>query len=202
MTSLQDCVKRGLDIAGAGTALLITSPLLLSTAAAIRLSMGGPVLFHQKRTGLGGVPFDLCKFRTMSPERPGAEGVASDHLRITPVGRILRGLSLDELPTLLNVLRGEMSLVGPRPLLARYASLYSPRHARRHEVRPGVTGWAQVNGRNSISWAERFELDVWYVEHASLWLDFKILVLTFVRVVQREGVNHPNAATMPEFMGY
>lgn len=202
MTSLQSRVKRGLDVVGAAGALLVASPVLVVTAVAVRLTMGRPVLFHQKRTGRGGVAFDLCKFRTMSPERPGAQGVASDYLRITPLGRALRALSIDELPTLVNVLRGEMSLVGPRPLLTSYAPLYSARHFRRHDVRPGVTGWAQINGRNSISWAERFELDVWYVDHATLWLDLKILALTFPRVVQRQGVNHPGAATMPEFTGY
>jgi lipopolysaccharide/colanic/teichoic acid biosynthesis glycosyltransferase len=170
-------------------------------ATAVRVTMGAPVFFRQQRPGLGGRPFSLLKFRTMRHARPGEDGPESDAARLGRLGRFLRATSIDELPTLLNVLRGEMSLVGPRPLLMRYLPRYSPRQYRRHEVKPGITGWAQVNGRNAISWDEKFELDVWYVENQSFLLDLRILARTFVKVFKREGISREGHATMPEFLG-
>jgi sugar transferase EpsL len=163
----------------------------------VRVTMGSPVLFRHTRTGLRGRLFTLFKFRTM---RPGAPGEA-DATRLTAVGRLVRSLSLDELPQLWNVLRGDMSLVGPRPLLPEYLDRYTPEQARRHEVRPGITGWAQVNGRNALIWPEKFALDVWYVDHRSVGLDARIMLRTIGAVVGRAGVSAPGAATMPEFMG-
>ena len=194
-------LKRGIDLLGSATALVATAPVMLASAAAIRLSMGSPVLFTQVRAGEGGQPFEIVKFRTMRPPREGEDEVASDSQRTPPIGRFLRKTSLDELPTLLNVLKGDMSLVGPRPLLIRYLERYSPRQFRRHEVKPGITGWAQVNGRNSISWEDKFELDLWYVENHSLLLDARTLLLTFKKVLQREGVDSGAGVTMTEFMG-
>jgi lipopolysaccharide/colanic/teichoic acid biosynthesis glycosyltransferase len=194
-------VKRLLDIVVAGVALLLLSPLMLLIAIAIRLTMGGPVLFRQLRPGLRGEAFELVKFRTM--RRLAGDDVvpAEDAQRLTPLGRFLRASSLDELPELWNVLRGEMSLVGPRPLLMRYLPLYTPEQARRHEVRPGLTGWAQVNGRNALSWEEKFALDLWYVDNRSLALDLKILLLTVWRVLRPSGIAAEGSATMPEFTG-
>ncbi len=194
-------LKRALDVAGATAGLALTSPLLLPAVLAVRLTMGSPVFFRQRRPGKDGRPFELLKLRTMRHPRPGEEGPEHDAARLTRVGRLLRRTSIDELPTLLNVLRGEMSLVGPRPLLMRYLSRYTPRQARRHEVRPGVTGWAQVHGRNATSWEERFEHDVWYVENRSLLLDLRILWRTVFAVLRREGIEQPGHATMPEFLG-
>lgn len=190
-----------MDIVGAAVGLVLASPIMAVAALAIRATMGRPVLFRQLRPGLGGKPFLLLKFRTMRPEAPGSRGPASDAERLTPLGRFLRAASIDELPTLWNVLRGDMSLVGPRPLLMEYLDRYSPEQARRHEVKPGITGWAQVNGRNALSWEEKFRLDVWYVDHCSFLLDLKILFLTLLKVLRREGINHPGEATMPEFQG-
>jgi lipopolysaccharide/colanic/teichoic acid biosynthesis glycosyltransferase len=183
-----------------GLMLALALPLLLLWAL-VRRKLGSPVLFRQVRPGMYGRPFMMVKFRTMTDER-GAEGeLLPDAQRLTPFGRFLRATSLDELPELWNVLRGEMSLVGPRPLLMEYLPLYSPEQARRHEVRPGITGWAQVNGRNTLSWEERFKLDVWYVDHRSLWLDIRILWLTVRKVIVREGISAQGEATMPRFTG-
>src|SRR5690606_36933053 len=170
-------------------------------ALAIRLSMGSPVLFRQQRAGRGGETFELVKFRTMRHPRPGEEGPDSDAARLTRLGRLLRGTSLDELPTLVNVVRGQMSLVGPRPLPVRYLPRYSPVHARRHEVRPGITGWAQANGRNALSWDDQLDMDVWYVDNRSLRLDLRILAATVGSVVRRDGISHEGHATRPEFPG-
>ena len=193
--------KRLFDILVAATLLLLTLPLMLATALAVRLALGPPVLLRQTRPGKGGIPFLFFKFRTMTEERDGAGRLLPDERRLTPFGRWLRATSLDELPQLVNVLKGDMSLVGPRPLLMEYISLYSPQQARRHEVRPGITGWAQVNGRNALSWEERFRLDVWYVDHRSLLLDLHILLLTVLRVFQARGVAQPGQATMTRFTG-
>ena len=168
---------------------------------AIRITMGTPVFFRQQRPGLHGEPFTIYKFRTMTDKRDDQGDLLPDAERLTPFGRFLRIASLDELPELVNVLRGEMSLVGPRPLLMQYLERYTPEQARRHEVRPGITGWAQVNGRNALSWENKFELDVWYVDHVSLWLDLKIIALTLWKIVRREGISQPGRATMEEFVG-
>jgi lipopolysaccharide/colanic/teichoic acid biosynthesis glycosyltransferase len=192
---------RAFDLLAAVIALSLLSVPLACIAILVRVRMGSPVLFRQVRPGLSGEPFELVKFRTMldavnrdgSP-RPDAE-------RLTPFGRWLRSTSLDELPALWNVLRGDMSLVGPRPLLMQYLPLYSARQARRHEVRPGITGWAQVNGRNALTWPQKFELDVWYVENRSFWLDLRILWMTLLVVLRRDGISAQGEATMPPFMG-
>jgi sugar transferase EpsL len=189
----EDAVKRALDVAGAGVGLVVLSPLLLGVAGAVRLLLGSPVVFRQQRTGRGGRPFTITKFRTMR------DGAGTDAERLTRFGKLLRSTSLDELPQLWNVLKGEMSLVGPRPLLPEYLSRYTPRQARRHEVRPGITGWNAVNGRNSMSWDEQFELDVWYVENRSLRLDLVILGRTLVEVVRRSGISQPGQATRERF---
>jgi lipopolysaccharide/colanic/teichoic acid biosynthesis glycosyltransferase len=193
--------KRALDILGSGLGLVLASPVLAAATVAVRLTLGRPVLFRQQRPGLGGRPFELLKLRTMRPEGPDGGGPRSDAARLTRLGRFLRSTSIDELPTLWNVLKGDMSLVGPRPLLVQYLDRYTPEQARRHEVRPGVTGWAQVKGRNALSWEEKLGLDVWYVDHRSLHLDLKILCLTILKVLRREGIAHEGEATMPEFQG-
>ncbi|MEM1349016.1 MAG: sugar transferase [Myxococcota bacterium] len=193
--------KRALDMLGASAGLVATAPLTIPAAIAIRATMGAPVLFSQQRPGLGGRPFTMHKFRTMRATRPGEDMLASDGARITRVGHFLRATSIDELPTLWNVLKGDMSLVGPRPLLMRYVERYTSEQARRHEVKPGVTGWAQVHGRNALSWEDKFTLDVWYVDHASMLLDVYILGRTVLRVLQRDGIHAQGAATMHEFMG-
>lgn len=177
-------------------------PMLAIVGLCVAATIGRPVLFAQVRPGAGGRPFRLVKFRTMTLERAPDGKVLPDEVRLTRVGRFLRSTSLDELPELLNVLRGEMSLVGPRPLLVEYLPRYSVRHRRRHDVRPGITGWAQINGRNSLSWPDRFELDVWYVEHRSLALDVRILFRTIGRVLRRSDIASANAATMTLFCGY
>ncbi len=194
-------LKRFVDLAGAAVGLVFLSPVFLSVALAIFLRMGCPVLFRQKRPGLQGRPFVIYKFRTMVNKKEQNGSFLSDEQRLTVLGRFLRSTSLDELPELLNVLKGEMSLVGPRPLLMEYLERYTPEQARRHEVKPGITGWAQVNGRNALTWGEKFELDVWYVDHRSLWLDLKILWMTVSSVLRREGVSARRHATMPEFKG-
>lgn len=194
-------LKRVMDIVGASLGLVLLSPVMLVVAVVIRLSMCSPVLFRQVRPGLRGKPFTMYKFRTMLDLRDEQGELLPDGLRLTPVGRFLRKTSLDELPELYNVLKGEMSLVGPRPLLMEYLERYSPEQARRHEVKPGITGWAQVNGRNVLTWDEKFALDVWYVDHWSLWLDIKILFRTVWRVLRREGISFEGHATMPEFKG-
>ena len=194
-------MKRVFDFVAASLALLMLALPLLVLAWLIRLKLGSPVLFSQVRPGLHGKPFIMVKFRTMTDDR-GPDGILlPDAQRLTPFGRFLRASSLDELPELWNVLKGEMSLVGPRPLLMEYLPLYTPEQARRHEVRPGITGWAQVNGRNAISWADKFALDVWYVDHRSLWLDVRILWRTVRKVLVRDGISAPGDATMPKFEG-
>jgi lipopolysaccharide/colanic/teichoic acid biosynthesis glycosyltransferase len=197
----QAALKLLLDRGAAVAGLLLLAPVLAVVALAIRARMGSPVLFRQARPGLRGQPFDVVKFRTMR-HAVGSDGQPlPDSERLTALGRFLRASSLDELPQLWNVLRGDLSLVGPRPLLMQYLPLYSPEQARRHDVLPGITGWAQVNGRNAISWEEKFALDVWYVDHWSLALDLKILALTLLEVVNRSGISREGHATMPEFMG-
>jgi len=195
------CIKRLLDIAVSLGVLIALLPVFVIVSICIRVTMGAPVCFRQLRPGLHGRPFNLIKFRTMRAPAPGEDPAATDAVRLTRLGRFLRACSLDELPTLLNVLSGSMSIVGPRPLLMQYLGRYSPEQARRHEVRPGVTGWAQVNGRNAISWEEKFRLDVWYVDNCSFLLDLKIIWMTAVAVLKREGISHAGEATMPEFMG-
>jgi lipopolysaccharide/colanic/teichoic acid biosynthesis glycosyltransferase len=192
-------VKRALDIVLSALALVILAPVLVLAALVVRVSLGAPVLFRQERPGLHGRPFPLYKFRTMRDAVDQAGQPLADALRITRVGRFLRASSVDELPELFNVLRGDMSLVGPRPLLPEYLPLYSAEQARRHHVRPGVTGWAQINGRNSVTWAERFALDVWYVDHQSTLLDLRILARTLGTVLGRGGISHPGHATMERF---
>jgi lipopolysaccharide/colanic/teichoic acid biosynthesis glycosyltransferase len=193
--------KRLMDVTIAGGALMALAPLLAVTAVAIRMTLGSPVLFRQVRPGLGGWPFELVKFRTMRDAAgPSGEPLPAE-VRLTSLGHLLRQCSIDELPQLWNVLRGDMSLVGPRPLLMQYLELYSPEQARRHDVKPGITGWAQVNGRNAVSWEKKFELDVWYVENRSCWLDVKILLLTLGRVLRRDGINQEGRATVDAFRG-
>ena len=194
-------LKRAFDVAVSLAGLVLAAPLIGFAALLVLVAMGRPVLFRQVRPGRNGRPFTLCKFRTMSDETDSTGELLPDAERVTAVGRFLRRASLDELPQLWNVLRGDMSLVGPRPLLVEYLPLYSPEQARRHEVRPGVTGWAQVNGRNAQTWEERLRLDVWYVDHQSFLLDLRILWLTLVTVLRSEGVSQPGHATMPRFTG-
>lgn len=194
-------VKRALDILGAAIGLIVFSPILIVISVMIRREMGSPVLFRQKRPGRHGKPFQMIKFRTMRDAIDADGRPLPDAERLTKRGRFLRSSSLDELPELWNVLKGEMSLVGPRPLLMEYLPLYSPEQARRHEVRPGVTGWAQVNGRNAISWDEKFALDVWYVDNRTLWLDLKIIWFTIRKVIKRDGISAAGEATMSRFTG-
>lgn len=194
-------MKRLFDVVVAIAALAVLGLPLLVLYAMVRRKLGSPALFRQVRPGLHGRPFTMIKFRTMTDARGPDGELLPDAQRLTTFGRFLRASSLDELPELWNVLRGEMSLVGPRPLLMEYLPLYSPEQARRHEVRPGITGWAQVNGRNAVSWEERFRLDVWYVDHRSLWLDLRILWLTVRKVLVREGISAQGEATMPRFTG-
>ena len=193
--------KRALDFFVALAAALVLLPVILVTAILVRGWLGAPVLFTQSRPGKDGVVFRIFKFRTMTDGRDAAGALLPDGDRLTKFGRFLRSSSLDELPGLLNVLRGEMSLVGPRPLLVQYLERYNPEQARRHEVRPGITGWAQVNGRNAISWEDKFERDVWYVDHVSVLLDFKILMMTVAKVFARSGISAAGEATMKEFGG-
>lgn len=194
-------MKRLFDILLSACGLLVLAVPLLALAWQVRRKLGSPVLFTQIRPGLHGKPFRMVKFRTMTDARDASGALLPDAQRLTPFGRFLRASSLDELPELWNVLRGEMSLVGPRPLLMEYLPLYSAEQARRHEVRPGITGWAQVNGRNAISWEDKFALDVWYVDHRSLWLDLRILWLTVRKVLVRDGISAAGEATMPRFEG-
>jgi lipopolysaccharide/colanic/teichoic acid biosynthesis glycosyltransferase len=194
-------LKRGFDIAASAIALVVFSPLILILVLLVRSRLGSPVFFRQKRPGLGAESFEVIKFRTMTDEI-GIDGLPlPDADRLPPFGRWLRSTSLDELPELWNVLRGEMSLVGPRPLHIYYLPRYSPSQARRHEVRPGLTGWAQVNGRNAISWDEKFSLDVWYVDNRTFLLDLKIILITVAKIVRRDGISGEGEATMSEFMG-
>jgi sugar transferase EpsL len=194
-------IKRVVDIVGASVGIILLAPVMLAVALLVLLTMGRPVLFRQQRPGLRGKPFTLYKFRTMRDARTASGELLPDELRLTTFGKWLRSTSLDELPELFNVLKGEMSLVGPRPLLMEYLPRYSPEQARRHEVKPGITGWAQVNGRNALSWEEKFRLDVWYVDRWNLWLDMKILLLTIWKVLKREGISAEGSATMPVFTG-
>lgn len=193
--------KRAFDLIVTVPLLLVLSPALALLALAVRLVMGSPVIFRQQRSGLRGKPFTIDKFRTMTDARDAQGNLLPNEQRLTRFGRFLRSTSLDELPELFNVLKGEMSLVGPRPLHTRYLDRYTPEQARRHEVRPGITGWAQVNGRNALTWEQKFEHDVWYVDNRSLGLDVKILWLTALSVLRREGVNAEGHVTMPEFRG-
>jgi lipopolysaccharide/colanic/teichoic acid biosynthesis glycosyltransferase len=193
--------KRLGDFVGSALLLLLLSPILVITAILVRIRLGSPIFFRQQRPGLHGMPFMLVKFRSMTDTRDAEGNLLPDAERLPRFGKMLRSTSLDELPELWNVLRGEMSFVGPRPLLMRYLERYSPEQARRHEVRPGITGWAQVNGRNAVDWPERFALDVWYVDNLSLLLDIRILLKTVGAIVKREGVSQEGHATMQEFMG-
>jgi lipopolysaccharide/colanic/teichoic acid biosynthesis glycosyltransferase len=200
-TRRDDALKRAIDLIGALVALVVLSPLLAVVAIAVRVRMGSPVLFRQERPGRDGHPFLMTKFRTMTDRRAPDGALLPDSDRLTMFGRFLRRTSIDELPELLNVVRGDMSLVGPRPLLMEYLPLYSAAQARRHEVRPGITGWAQVNGRNAVTWDEKFALDVWYVDHRSTRLDLEILGKTITEVFGGEGVSAPGHATMEPFRG-
>jgi len=194
-------VKRGLDLTVSALALVVLSPFLLIIGLLVWLRLGRPVLFKQERPGLHGEPFILIKFRTMRPAAVDPNDSSRDQDRLDPFGAKLRSTSLDELPELWNVLKGDMSLVGPRPLLMQYLPLYSERQARRHEVRPGVTGWAQINGRNTTPWPERLEMDVWYVNNRSLWLDLKILAMTIPSALRRSGITQEGQATVEYFTG-
>lgn len=193
--------KRFLDLVMSIPASIVFAPVIAFIALVIRIQSGSPVLFSQERLGLRGRSFHIRKFRTMTDERDAQGDPLPDAERLTKLGRLLRAASLDELPELLNVLRGEMSLVGPRPLHSRYRDRYTPRQFRRHEVLPGITGWAQVNGRNALTWEQKFDLDVWYVDHQSLWLDLRIIAFTVWKVLKREGISHPGEATAEEFRG-
>ena len=194
-------LKRAFDIVFSACWLIGFAPLLLVVAILVRLKLGSPVLFVQERPGYLGRPFRMVKFRTMTDERGPDGELLPDSVRLTSFGKLLRSTTLDEFPEMWNVLIGEMSVIGPRPLLMRYLSRYSPFQARRMEVKPGVTGWAQVNGRNSLSWEEKFALDVWYVDHRTFWLDVKIVVMTFFKVFARTGINAGEGKTMEEFRG-
>lgn len=194
-------MKRAFDFLVSSCALLLLSPIIALVAWKIRKNLGSPVLFRQTRPGLNGKPFEMVKFRTMKDAIDVQGNILPDAERMTPLGNKLRSSSLDELPELWNVLKGDMSLVGPRPLLMQYLPLYSKEQARRHEVRPGVTGWAQINGRNAISWEEKFKLDVWYVDNRSFWLDFKILLLTIRKVFIKDGISAEGHVTIEPFRG-
>jgi sugar transferase EpsL len=194
-------MKRLFDLALVLPGIVVISPILLLISLLVRVVHGSPVIFFQMRPGLRGKPFMMYKFRTMTDNQDTKGNLLPDAQRLTKFGKFLRSTSLDEFPALINVLKGEMSLVGPRPLLMEYLPLYTPEQARRHEVRPGITGWAQVNGRNTISWEEKFTYDVWYIENWSLWLDFKILWMTFAKVFNREGISQKGQATMDAFKG-
>lgn len=193
--------KRAFDFAAALLGLVVSAPLLLLVAVVVRVGLGTPVLFRQARPGLGGRPFVILKFRTMTDVRDEEGRLRPDAERLTRLGRFLRSTSMDEMPELWNVLRGDMSLVGPRPLLMAYLERFTPEQARRHEVRPGITGWAQVNGRNALTWEDKFRLDTWYVDNVAFLLDLRILALTAWRVLARHGISADGEATMPEFTG-
>ena len=194
-------LKRIIDIIGALVGLIVSSPIMLIVSLIIYLTMGRPVFFKQLRPGLNGKPFVIYKFRTMLDLKDKDGNLLPDEKRITAIGKFLRSTTLDELPEFWNVLKGDMSLVGPRPLLVEYLPRYTPEQARRHNVKPGMTGWAQVNGRNAITWEEKFKLDVWYVDNWNIPLDLKIIFLTILKVFKREGVSAEGYATMPEFVG-
>lgn len=192
-------IKRLFDFFATAFGFVLFFPVMVSLAFLVRIKLGSPVLFLQIRPGMDGTPFVMYKFRTMTNDRNKEGHLLPDEKRLTRYGRFLRNVSLDELPELINVLKGDMSLVGPRPLLMQYLKRYTPEQARRNEVKPGITGWAQVNGRNAISWEEKFKLDVWYVDNQSFWLDMKIILMTITKVLKREGINANGVATMPEF---
>ncbi|URT70216.1 sugar transferase [Cytobacillus firmus] len=194
-------MKRLLDLFASTLLLIIFFPVILACGLLIKIKLGSPILFKQERPGLNGKPFYLYKFRSMTEERNDKGHLLPDHTRLTSFGEFLRRYSLDELPQLINVIKGDLSLVGPRPLLMKYLPLYTPEQAKRHLVRPGITGWAQVNGRNALSWEEKFEHDVWYVNNRNLLLDLKILILTIKKVIKSEGVSQPGNATMESFKG-
>ncbi|CEG28640.1 sugar transferase [Bacillus sp. B-jedd] len=194
-------MKRLVDLVLSILGLILLFPLMLLTAVLIRIKLGSPILFKQERPGLNGEIFQLYKFRTMTDERDSQGRLLPDHERLTSFGKMVRRFSLDEFPQLINVIKGEMSLIGPRPLLPEYLSLYSEEQAKRHLVKPGITGWAQVNGRNALTWEEKFELDVWYVENQSFYLDLKILFLTMKKVLISEGISSQSHVTMPDFQG-
>lgn len=194
-------MKRLFDLIVSLLALILLSMIIGLTALLIRIKIGSPVIFTQQRPGLNSKPFKVFKFRSMTDERDAQGELLPDDIRLTTFGKLIRKLSLDELPQLWNVLKGDMSFVGPRPLLMEYLPLYNERQAKRHDVRPGITGWAQVNGRNAISWEEKFELDVWYVENQSFWLDIKILLMTVLKVFKSEGISQDGQATMTKFEG-
>ena len=193
--------KRIFDLIAVTLGLILLSPFILLTALFVRIFLGIPILFRQQRPGYKGRPFFIYKFRTMTATSNSAGNLLPDSERLTRLGRFLRAISLDELPELINILRGEMSLVGPRPLLMEYLDRYSPEQMRRHDAYPGLTGWAQVNGRNAITWQDKFALDVWYVDHWSFWLDVKIILMTLWKVIKREGISQPGQATTEYFLG-
>lgn len=194
-------MKRLIDITAAVLGLLILAPLMSLIGAAIYLNMGSPIFFRQTRPGKHGQPFEMIKFRTMTDAHSNSGDVLPDKDRLTKLGRFLRSTSMDELPELLNVLKGDMSVVGPRPLLMEYVPLYTAEQYRRMSIRPGITGWAQINGRNALSWEQKFDLDTWYVDNQSTMLDIKIILLTFIRIVRREGINSDGEATATKFTG-
>lgn len=194
-------MKRIFDFVFSFVLIILLSPVIFFVGVMVFLTMGRPVLFAQVRPGLKGKPFRIYKFRTMKNLTDQSGNILSDEARLTQAGRFLRRLSLDELPQLFNVVKGDLSFVGPRPLLMEYLPLYTPDQARRHNVRPGITGWAQINGRNVITWEERFKLDVWYVDHENLWMDMKIILLTVLKVVKGEGISAEGCVTMPKFTG-
>jgi sugar transferase EpsL len=195
----QSFAKRAFDMVIATAGILVTAPLMAAVAASIRSKMGVPIFFKQVRPGYNAKPFVMYKFRTMNEKRDPRDNLSSDAERLTSLGRFLRSTSLDELPELINVLKGEMSIVGPRPLLIQYLERYTPEEARRHEVKPGITGWAQVNGRNALTWEQKFEHDIWYVNNANFWLDLKIIAMTIWKILKREGIYQPYHATAEEF---
>lgn len=197
----QRFIKRGVDILLAALSLVLFWPILLVVSILVRIKLGSPVLFSQVRPGLHGKPFRMVKFRSMTDERDAAGNLLPDEQRLTRFGQFLRASSLDELPEIWNVLRGDMSIVGPRPLLVEYLPLYSPQQRRRHEVRPGITGWAQINGRNALAWKDKFDLDVWYVDHVSFALDWKIFWGTWAKIARRSGVTSERSVTAEKFTG-
>ncbi|MGA2070552.1 MAG: sugar transferase [Sedimentisphaerales bacterium] len=198
---MRHLVKRLFDMIASAAGLIVISPFLVVLAFMVRLKLGSPILFRQQRPGLGGKAFVIYKFRTMTDQRDASGNLLPDEQRLPAFGRFLRSTSFDELPELLNVLKGDMSIVGPRPLMMKYLGRYSPQQARRHEVRPGITGWAQINGRNAVSWEDKFRLDVWYVDNWTLWLDMKIILKSVWMVVAREGITQHGRATIDEFLG-
>jgi sugar transferase EpsL len=193
--------KRLLDLAGASAGLVLAAPLMTVMVILVWATMGRPVLFRQRRPGRFCRPFNMYKFRTMTDRRDSGQDLLPDHIRLTTLGRMMRATSMDELPELFNVIRGDMSLVGPRPLLMQYLSRYSSEQMRRHEAKPGLTGWAQIHGRNALNWEEKFKMDVWYVDHRSFALDLRIVAMTVQKVLCREGISQAGEATMTEFMG-